>query len=54
MMYPDFGPTMHGVRKPGPVWLLSSIQSFLLSFTTAQVKQKEQDLKKEYRLVKDL
>lgn len=27
---------------------------FSLSFTTAQVKQKEQDLKKECRLVKDL
>ncbi|CAN6182218.1 unnamed protein product [Urochloa humidicola] len=27
---------------------------FSLSFTIAQVKQKEQDLKKEYRVVKDL
>lgn len=27
---------------------------FSLSFTAAQVKQKEQDLKKDYRVVKDL
>jgi hypothetical protein len=27
---------------------------FSLAFTVAQVKQKEQDLKKEYRVVKDL
>ncbi|KAL6655859.1 hypothetical protein ACP70R_006685 [Stipagrostis hirtigluma subsp. patula] len=29
-------------------------QKFSLSYTAAQVKQKEQDLKKEYRVVKDL
>ena len=44
---------MHGARKHGLLWLISSIQGFL-AFTVGQVKQKEQDLKKDFRAVKDL
>jgi hypothetical protein len=53
MMCLDIGQTMHGVRRHGRVLQLSSIKKSTL-FTVSQVKQKEHDMKKEYRVVKYL
>jgi hypothetical protein len=53
MMCLDIGQTMHGVRRHGRVLQLSSIKKTTL-FIVSQVKQKEQDMKEEYRVVKDL
>uniref|UniRef100_K3Y1E0 Myb/SANT-like domain-containing protein n=1 Tax=Setaria italica TaxID=4555 RepID=K3Y1E0_SETIT len=47
--------TQNACSKEAWTTMVAQVNSkFTLSFTVAQVKQKEQDLKKEYRVVKDL